>query len=77
MSNCNKPQVLFKSIDSILNAPQAPCFEPSFEMCDNFLLFFINKVASARAQITPPNFDPSILPMFPAAFQQFEHVTLA
>lgn len=46
-------------------------------MCEKFLHFFINKVASARARIILPTSDPSDLPICSAVFQQFELVTLA
>lgn len=68
VSSCHKPRVLFKSLETLLNAPQAPCFDASFEMCERFLNFFIDKVTGARAQITLPTFDPSDPPICSAVF---------
>lgn len=41
LSNCNKPRVLFKTIDSVLNAPQTVCIDASPAVCENFLHFFL------------------------------------
>ncbi|XP_037548511.1 uncharacterized protein LOC119425058 [Nematolebias whitei] len=46
-------------------------------MCDNFLSFFINKVSSIRALISPPSYDPSVSVTRSAVFSQFELVTLS
>ena len=53
-SNRHNPRVLFTTIDTVLNAPQPVCTETSPDMCNRFLNFFIDKVATARALISAP-----------------------
>lgn len=61
-SNCNNPRVLFKTVNSVINAPQPVCAISS-EVCEKFLHFFIDKVEMTRALICPHSVDPSILPV--------------
>ncbi len=77
LSNCHKPRILFKTIDSVLNTPQSVCMEASPAVCENFLHFFIDKVSSTRALISPSAYDPSISVTCSAVFNQFEPVTLS
>uniref|UniRef100_A0A8P4K1H9 Reverse transcriptase domain-containing protein n=1 Tax=Dicentrarchus labrax TaxID=13489 RepID=A0A8P4K1H9_DICLA len=77
LSNCHKPRVLFNTIDSLLNAPQTACMEASPAVCENFLHFFIDKVTSIRAQISPSVYDPSISVPCSAVFDHFEPVTFS
>ena len=55
-TNCHKPRVLFSTINLFLNPPQANCSEPSPETAEAFLHFFVNKITTIRANITPPIF---------------------
>ena len=75
LSNCHKPRVLFKTIDSALNAQQTVDVSPALR--ENFLHFFIDKVSSARALISLCPHDPSIYVPCSAVFNQFEPVTLS
>ena len=59
--NSHQPRVMFKVINSALNAPQTVGLEPSPAMCENFLQIFIDKVASLQALVSPPAIDPSVL----------------
>lgn len=77
VSNCHKPRVLFKVINSTLNASQTVGAEPSPPVCENFLRFFIDKVSSIRALISPSASDPSVFLPCSAVFDSFEPVTLA
>ncbi len=77
LSNCNKPCVLFKTIDAVLHAPQTVYVDASSAFCENFLHFFINKVISTRALISPPSNDPSVSVLCSAVFDKFELVTLS
>ncbi len=77
LSNCHNPRVLFKTIDSALNAPQTVCIESSPAVCENFLHFFIDKVASTRALISPSAYDVSVSVPCSAVFDRFEPVTLS
>ncbi len=60
VSNHHNPRVLFKTTDSVVNAPQSVCLEASSEMCNNFLHFFIDKVVTTRTLI-------QLLPLTPLA----------
>uniref|UniRef100_A0A671Y010 Reverse transcriptase domain-containing protein n=1 Tax=Sparus aurata TaxID=8175 RepID=A0A671Y010_SPAAU len=75
--NLNKPCVLFKTIDSILNAPQSTCLEASPQVCEDFLRYFIDKVATIRTHISPPSFDPSIPVTCSTVLYRFEPVSLS
>ncbi|KAL6459500.1 hypothetical protein MHYP_G00329720 [Metynnis hypsauchen] len=77
MENRHNPRVLFKTIDSVLKAPQPICLEASPEMCNNFLHFFIDKIVTARALTTVPASDPSYSASCLAEFDRFEPVTLS
>ncbi len=77
LSNCNKPCVLFKTIDAVLHAPQTVYVDASSAVCENFLHFFIDKVISTRAVISPPSNDPSVSVLCSAVFDKFELVTLS
>ena len=74
--NCNKPCVLFKTIDSVLNVPLTVCFDASYDECETFLRFFIDKVTTITAQISPSVYDPSIPVLCSAVFDKFEPVTI-
>ncbi|KAL6455414.1 hypothetical protein MHYP_G00361580 [Metynnis hypsauchen] len=76
-SNCHNPRVLFKMVNSALNAPQSACLESSIELCETFKSFFIKKVAGIRALISSPSYDPAISVTFSAVFDQFEPVSLS
>lgn len=77
MANRHNPRVLFKTIDSVLKPPQPVCLEADPVMCNDFLHFFIDKVATARAPITAPASDPSVSAPCLAGFDRFEPVTLS
>lgn len=77
LSNSHKPRVLFDTINLVLNAPQTTCMEASTTVCENFMHFFIDKVSSVRALISPPAYDPSVSVPCTAVFNQFEPVTLS
>ncbi len=77
LSNCNKPCVLFKTMDAVLHAPQMVYVDASSAVCENFLHFFIDKVISTRAVISPPSNDPSVSVLCSAVFDKFELVTLS
>ena len=74
--NCHKPRVLFKVINSALNAPQTVGIEASPAVCEKFLHFFTDKVTSTRALISPPAIDPSVSVPCSAGLDTFEPVTL-
>lgn len=76
-SNAHNPSVLFKMVNSALNAPQSACLESSIELCETFKSFFINKVADIRALISSPSYEPDISVTCSAVFDQFEPVSLS
>ncbi len=58
--NVNRPRMLFKTFDLVLNPVPAPSLDPSRETCENFLKKFNNKVLDIRASIKPSIFDPPL-----------------
>ena len=68
---------MVKTIDTVLNAPQPVSLEASPEMCNSFLQFFIDKVATARTLILSPAPDPSVPVPCSAALDKFEPVSLS
>ena len=75
-SNCHNPRVLFKTIETVFNSPKPMCTEASPEMCNSFLDFFTDKVATARALISTPVPDPSDPVPCSAVLALFEPVSL-
>ncbi len=76
-SNRFNPRVLFKTIDNVLNAPQPVSLEASPEMCNSFLHFFINKVATVRTLISTPASDPADPVPCSGVFEKFVSVLLS
>jgi len=75
-SNSHKPSVLFSTINSVLNTPQATCLEPCAELCEQFLNFFIDKIDELRSNIVSPlTFQPIVIECS-AALNQFVPVSL-
>uniref|UniRef100_A0A4W5LQJ5 Reverse transcriptase domain-containing protein n=1 Tax=Hucho hucho TaxID=62062 RepID=A0A4W5LQJ5_9TELE len=75
--NCHKPYVLFSTINSVLHTPQSKKQEESSVACEKFLHFFVEKIATIRASISLPAFDPSISTVCAAVFIKFEPVSLS
>ena len=69
------PCMLFKVINSVLNAPLTGT-EASTAVCENVLHYFIDKVTSTRALIPPPASDPSVFVPYSVVLYKFEPVTL-
>ena len=69
------PCMLFKVINSVLNAPLTGT-EASTAVCENVLHYFIDKVTSTRALIPPPASDPSVFVPHSVVLYKFEPVTL-
>lgn len=57
--------------------PHTDCIEPSPAACEIFLHFFIEKVSSTSAQISPFAHDPSVSASSAAVFDRFEPMTLS
>ncbi|CAJ1061240.1 RNA-directed DNA polymerase from mobile element jockey [Xyrichtys novacula] len=75
--NCNNPRALFKTINTVLEAPKSLGFDASTEICEKFLHFFSDKIMSTRAFISQPSYDPSA-PLHPSSvFSKFESVSLS
>ena len=77
-SNSHKPQVLFNTLNSLINPRNESPVVPSPALCEGFLKFFIEKIAALRpsdSSVTPlPALPP--LPQ-PAVLEQFEPITLS
>nr|XP_061839065.1 uncharacterized protein LOC133621161 isoform X1 [Nerophis lumbriciformis]XP_061839075.1 uncharacterized protein LOC133621161 isoform X1 [Nerophis lumbriciformis] len=76
-SNCNNPRVLFKTINTVIDAPKSAGFDASFEFCENCLHFFTDKIVSTRASLSQPSYDPSVPLHFSSVFHQFEPVSFS
>ena len=74
--NVDKPRVLFKTIEHLLNPPEPTCLETSSETCGKFLSYFVDKVTNIRAHISPPVSDPSIVVTCTSTFNHFNPVSL-
>ncbi len=74
-SHFNKPRIIFKTIDSILNVTQSTCLEASSEVCEKFLAYFVGKVENIRVHISPSLCDTSISHTCPVVLNQFEPVS--
>ena len=75
--NVDKPRVLFKTIDQLLNPPQPTCLEPSSEACEKFRCYFIDKVTTIRANISPPVSDASMAVICTTVFSHFNPVSFS
>lgn len=51
-NNCHKPQVLFSSINFVLNPSVQSILEPSTSLCDNFGKFLIDMITTLRSQLS-------------------------
>ncbi len=58
--NVNRPRMLFKTFDLVLNPIPAPSLDPSRETSENFFFNCDNKVRDIRASIKPSIFDPPL-----------------
>ena len=79
-SQCNKlRQALssFYTINSVPNFPQSFSLEPSLAVCERFLNFFVDKVASAQALISCPSYDPSTPAAGDDHFDHLEPISLS
>jgi len=74
--NGHKPYVLFRTINSVLHTPKYLMHEESTVICEKFLHFFVNKITTIRASISPPASDPSIFTECAAVFSEFEPVSI-
>lgn len=75
--NCCRPKTLFNIINATLN-PSA-CLVPgvSSPSCEEFLLFFDNKIRDLRLGITPSFFNPANPSISTTFFSQFKQFSLS
>jgi len=57
--NCHRPKILFHTINSVVNPSSDVLPKPSLTICNNFLHFFVDKIANIRSHIQPSLLDPS------------------
>ena len=69
-ANVHKPQVLFNGFDSLVNPCDAVGIEASCSLCEDFLQFFIHKIAALRSLFPQSVQDPSSPTASSAVFQQ-------
>lgn len=75
-SNTQRPQVLFKVFNSLINPCENDCAVPSTLLCENFLKHFIDKIAGLSFSSPVSSDGHSVTFSCPAVFQQFEPVSL-
>jgi len=44
--NCHRPKILFHTINSVVNPSSDVLPKPSLTICNNFLHFFVDKIAN-------------------------------
>ena len=77
-TNSHKPQVLFKTLNDILDPPQCTSLNSSTETCELFLKFFLDKVANIKANIqTPATPDPVNTITCPASLSPISHTRVS
>ncbi len=76
-TNYHRPQVLFNVFNSLVNPCDTARIVPSPTLCEDFLKYFTDKISALRSKPTPSAMDPSVPPICPAVFDQFEPVTLS
>lgn len=73
-SNSHHPRILFNTTDSVVNPCTSFVAGAAVRICENFLYFLTDKVATIR-QPAPSNLNVD-LPVAPAHFAVFEQVEL-
>jgi len=71
-----RPQVLFKVFNSLVNPCETVCAVPSTLLSENFLKYFTDKISGLSFSSPTSTSDPSVHTLCPAVLQQFEPVTL-
>lgn len=74
-NHSNRSRVLFNTINSVINPPPTTHLQGSSATCENFLSFFVDKVATIRSQISPPAYDPSVPPYSSFVLNHLEPVS--
>lgn len=70
-SNYHSPHICFNTLSCVLNVHEPVPLEASAEACNKFLHFFLDKVVTNRALISPPSHDPSIVIPCSGVFDHF------
>lgn len=74
-NNCHKPQVLFATINSVLNPSVHPILEPSTALCDNFAKLFVDKITLLRSQLSNSVYTHDV-PLCSSIWSEFESIDL-
>ena len=74
--NCHRPKVLFDTINTILNPTATANPDTSQTMCEQFLHFFIDKVANIRSSISPSHVNHPPPPAPTTTMNQFKSLSL-
>ncbi len=75
-NNCHKPQVLFSTINSVLNPSVHPILEPSTSLCNNFGQFFVEKITILRSQLFNSTYILHDVPLCSSTWSEFEPIDL-
>ena len=79
-SSSHCPKVLFDTINTVVNPCTSAVTDVSIATCENFLLYFIDKVDAVRTAtnvLLSTNRDLPVVPTYSAVFDQFELVSLS
>ncbi len=75
-NNCHKPQVLFSTINSVLNPSVYPILEPSTSLCNNFGKFYVEKITTLRSQLLNSTYILHDVPLCSSTWSEFEPIDL-
>ncbi len=73
-TNPHNHKLLFRTINSLIPRPPVIREMCSIERCDSFCSFFVNKVSTIRAQVTPSPFTPLYIELY-QTFKSFHSVS--
>ncbi len=75
--NRGNPRFLFSTLNAVINPPVSEGSDVSIQTCENFCIYFLDKISDIRSSIKPSDHDPSVsLLTCPAVFHQFEPVSI-
>ncbi len=75
--NRGNPRFFFSTLNAVINPPVSESFDVSLQTCENFRIYFSDKISDIRCSIQPPDHDLLVpLVTCPAVFHQFEPVSI-
>ncbi len=75
--NRGNPRFLFSTLNAVINPPVSESSDVSLHTCENFRIYFSDKISDIRCSIQPSDHDLLVpLVTCPAVFHQFEPVSI-